>query len=237
MTAVNLSDTFIANMALMRIGSGQIIQSFTDGSAEAQQLSVWYFANRDAVLTDWPWPFASKYTALTQVSTTGIPPNPEWLYSYRYPADCLSVRRIVNGAIVTNSATTVPATTVPNTTAYSSLAFTRADGNPLPYPFEIGSDTIGRLVYTDAPTAWIKYTYDVQDATLYSPDFADLLAWRVALDLYALSRSDHDRQVCIREHERAMNRTRARFANESQNDQPQIAYNAESVRARYTDVY
>ena len=234
MTAVNLSDTYIANMALSRVGSSQIIQNFTDGSNEANQLALWYFADRDSLLTEFPWPFASKYFALSQVSVTGQPANPEWLYSYRYPADCLSVRRIVDGTIVTNAASSgIPATTVSSANQFTNLAWTRQDGNYQPWAFEIGGDVIGRLVYTDCPNAWIKYTYGVQDATQFSPDFADLLGWRVATDLYAFTRSDKLRETIMRKYEMVYGSVRSRFLNEGQNDQPRIDYNSETLRARY----
>lgn len=236
MTTINISETLISNLALTRIGSTQIVQSIdpaVDDSNEAKQLSIWYPLDRDAELTDWPWPFASKYVALNQVSTTGIPANPEWVYSYRYPADCLNVRRIVQGTIVTNAQTTPPPTTVPNSQAFISLAAFRQDGDAYPYPFEIGSDETGRLLYTDCPVAWIRYTRQVEDPLLFSPDFVDLLAWRIARDLYGLSRDDKRRDYCEQQYRHVKQMVRARMLNEGQNDQPEITYNSESIRFRF----
>lgn len=232
MTAVGLSDVIIANQALSRIGAAQFITSFSDNSPQAQQLALWYFADRDAELTDWPWPFAHKYAALNQVSTTGIPANPEWLYSYRYPSDCLAVRRIVQGTVVTN-ATALPPGTAVTTYPSWSLASYRQDGDPDPYPFEISSDATGRLLLTDCPNAWIRYTYQVQDPTLFSPSFADMLAWRVASDLYTLSKNEERRKYCMQMYEHTKITARAQALNESQNDQPQVDYNSEFVRGRY----
>lgn len=236
MADFGIADTVIANMALTRIGSTQIIQSLDttiDTSNEAQQCALWYFLDRDAELTDWPWPFASKYIALNQVSTTGIPANPEYIYSYRYPSDCLNVRRIVCGQVVTNAQVTPPLTTAPSSQVFQNLVPYRQDGDPYPWPFEVGSDTTGKLIYTDAPTAWIRYTRLVTDAAIFSRDFVDMLAWRVAMDLYGLARSDERRSACEKMYERTKLLARARALNESQNSQPLIQYNAESLRARF----
>lgn len=232
MSTIGFSETLIGNMALTRIGSTQIIQSFDDGSNEADQLSLWYPIDRDAELTDWPWPFAHKYIALDQVSTQGIPANPEWLYSYRYPSDCLSVRRIVQGTIVTNAQITPPLTTIPNSTLQNNLIPYRQDGDPCPWPFEIGGDSTARLLYTDAQNAWIRYTYQVDDPTQFSPDFVDMLAWRLAKDLYGLARDGSRRDYCEKMYERTKQLARARALNEGQNSQPFIEYNSESIRAR-----
>lgn len=236
------NDVLIANQALSRIGVTQTVTGFsggvfTDNSPAAQALNTWYLADRDAELTDWPWPWASKYIALSQVSITGIPTNPEWDYAYRYPADCLSVRRIVSGYVVTNAlANPPPATTNPAAIVSAPLVAFRPDGDASPWPFEIGSDAIGKLVYTDSPSAWIKYTYSVTDASQWSADFADLLAWRIAKDLYGMSRDDKRREYAEQMYEKMRVRTQCRFANEAQNSQPFVDYNSETIRARFSDL-
>jgi len=232
------SDVQIANMALMRIGVTQTLVAaaggqFTDQSATAQTMNIWYWQDRDSELTEYPWPWASKYQALAQVSLQGIPANPEWGVSYRYPTDCLAVRRIVNGCIVTNAVPIPPQTTANPPVIPWVSAWNRADGDPLPFPFEIGSDAIGRLIYTNAPSAWIKYTYAVSDPTQYANDFADLLAWRVAVDVgYAMARDDKRRELCLKMYEQRKMEVRSRFMNEDQNSQPFIEYNSETIRAR-----
>jgi hypothetical protein len=220
-------------MALNRAKIAQTITSFADQSPAAQLLSIWYFADRDAELTDWPYPFANKWAALNQVSTTGIPACPEWIYSYRYPADCLSVRRLVQGSIVTNAQSNPSITTTPGTGLYQNLSFTRQDGNAYPYPFELAGDTTGRLIMTDCPSAWIRYTRLVDDASQFSADFSDMLAWRVAMDLYPLSRDEKARAFCEKMYRSAKETARARLLNEGQNDRFLVPYEAEYVRGRY----
>lgn len=232
------SDVQIANMALMRVGVTQTLVSaaggqFTDQSATAQIMNVWYWQDRDAELTEYPWPWASKYVPLAQVSAQQIPANPEWGVSYRYPTDCLAVRRIVCGRVVTNAVPVPPQTTANPPVVPFVPAYYRADGDAYPWPFEIGSDVLGRLVYTNAANAWIKYTYGVTDPTQYASDFADLLAWRVAVDVgFALARDDKRRDLCIKMYEQRKMEVRSRFMNEDQNSQPFIDYNSETIRAR-----
>ncbi len=239
MTTVQLSDLSISNMALNRIGSSQNVSSLTGApkSNEMAQLQFWYYFCRDAELTDWPYPFAMLYVALNQVGgptpTVGVPATPEWIYSYRYPSDCLAVRRIVCGNIVAPPPIIPPMTGIPSNAGYQSLAFARQDGDANPWPFEDGVDNVGRLIYTDAPNAWIRYTTQQQNAAVFSYDFANLLAFRVAVELYALCRDAKRREENIKLYEFWKAKARGQMLNSQQNSQPQVDYNSEFVRGRY----
>src|SRR5690606_25121463 len=83
----------IVNRALARIGSSkQIANVETENSREAISARLVFDDERDYVLRDFPWPFATAYRTLALVSEA---PNGDWGYAYRYPSDCLYVRRIV----------------------------------------------------------------------------------------------------------------------------------------------
>lgn len=83
----------ICNMALSRIGNSQRINALTEASIQAEQCSLFYEQTRDLVLRDKPWPFATKFAVLAEVSTN---PDPVYQHSYAFPDDCLLARRIVN---------------------------------------------------------------------------------------------------------------------------------------------
>lgn len=240
MTASTISEASICNMALGRIGSTQTITSFGDGSNEANQCALWYPQDRDAMLSDYPFPWSTGYQQLAQVAgpeINGQIANAEWSRTYRYPSDCLKLRRVV--------ATDLQASTsIPQTTGVMALypsinrSWRRAAGDPSPISFSEGQDATGRLIMTDAygdgAGLTAVYTRKVEDPTQMAADFADALAWRVAMDLaMSLGFSDGKRQWCAREYEQWVRRARASAQNAGQSDIPLISYQSETVRARW----
>jgi hypothetical protein len=82
------------NVALNRVGvNKQIANVATDPTREATVIRLVYNDAIQQTLRDFPWPFATRYAQLTQVSVTR--PNSDWLYSYRQPNDCIFERRLV----------------------------------------------------------------------------------------------------------------------------------------------
>ena len=150
-----MTDVQISNMALGHIGVQQQIASLsTEHSTESNKCSLYYTQAVESVLADYPWPFATKYATLGLVTDNSALSTPyDWLYEYRYPSDCLFVRRIVT-------------------------VLGRKDPNPP--PFRIGQDDQGLLVYTDQEDAVIEYTRRVTDTNLFPPTFAEAVSWRLA---------------------------------------------------------
>ncbi len=239
MTTVQISDLSIANMALNLIGSSQNVQSLTPPfkTNEAQQLAYWYFFCRDAELTDWPYPFATVYAQLNQVAgptpTSSLPANPEWLYAYRTPPDCLAIRRLVLGNLLIPPPIVPPMTGVPSQVGQGCLVFARQDGDPTPQPYEEAVDGVGKLILTDAPNACIRYTTQQQNAAVFNYPFAQTLAHRTAIMLYPLTRDEKRRQENERMYEHWKTIARAKQLNDTQNDQPFVDYNSEFFRGRF----
>ena len=146
------SVTAICNMALSHLGVGtEIADLETESGEEAAACRRFYVVARDAVLRDFPWPFATKMATLALIETD---PNDEWAYSYRYPTDSLSVRRIISG--------------VRNDTRQSRV------------PYKIGQDSSGLLIYTDTEDAEMEYTVRMTDPSRYPPDFTTALSFLLA---------------------------------------------------------
>lgn len=145
------SEVSICNRALSHLGIGRGIASLDERSAEAQACRDFYELMRDATLRDVPWPFASRYVTLALVEDL---PVPEWLYSYREPANCLAFREIPNGIRPTTRVARIP--------------------------YEILSDDDGGLIYTNRPLARGKYTAKVTDTNRFKPDFDHALSLRLA---------------------------------------------------------
>jgi hypothetical protein len=153
------SKTKIVNLALGRIGISDILANVdTERSAHAVRAKLVFDDERDFVLRDFSWPFATRYITLGLVDgSSSDPANADWTFAYRYPSDCLMARRL-------------------------ALGNGRTDSTP-PAPFRVGSDTTGRLIYTDQEDAVLEYTARVTDAETFDPLFVSMLAWRVAASL------------------------------------------------------
>ena len=81
-------------------------------------------------------------------------PSDEWLYSYRYPSDCISLRRIVSTA--------------------------RRDTLQTRLPFKILKDSVSKIIYTDQENAQVEYTEMVTDPKFFSPEFVIALSFKLA---------------------------------------------------------
>lgn len=244
MTLNAVTEASICNLALTRAGSTQSITSLniSDTSVEASQCRILYPMLRDTMLNEFPLPWTKAYAELDQVAgpeIDGNVANPEWTRSWRYPADCLKVRRLVPTQQTSDDVNPPQTTGITASLGYGVEPWKRQDGQPWPYPFEIGHDETGRLIFTDSVGDGFGltcvYTQAVQDPSQFAADFADALAWRLAADLaMALGFSDQRRQMAHQEYERHGRRMRADLMNEGQSSIPYVNYQAEVIRARWT---
>jgi len=185
------SDIEICNIALSRVAHTQPIVSFTEKSKAAELCAVFYTLLRDLVLTEFPWPFAESIVTLADIGT----PAPGWAYRYRYPADCLKVREIIQ-----------PGQRRPLS----------AD---LQIPFKTGYSPGGRVIHTDQPEAGVRFTFAVNDSTFFDPLFADALAWRLAMDLALPLSSKPDLQAfATQQYGLALTKAEGSAFEESQDD-------------------
>lgn len=185
------SDIEICNVALSRVAHTQPIVSFTERSKAAELCSVFYTSLRDLVLQAFPWPFAESIVALADL---GSPVN-GWAYRYRYPASCLKVRDIVQPG------------------------WRRALTSDQQIPFQIGYDAGGRVIHTDQPEASCRFTFRVEDSTFFDPQFADVLAWRLAMDLaLPLSSKPELQQFAAQQYQMALTIAEGSAFEEGQDD-------------------
>ncbi len=235
-TLITYSEIIICQLALSRIGSVTTISSLdtqVDDSPEAQACALWYPQVRDATITDWPWPWAHTSAVLNQVNTL-YPATPEYQYSYRYPVDCLNLKRVV--PTIAQSSSTTP----PQTTGLSSVLsgydqwWLRPEGDAYPWGFRIQGDDIGRLVCTDLGEATALYVRRVTDPTQFAPDFIDLLVARLSVELaMELAISDKRQEKAEKTYRSAVMRARGRIGNERQTDIPVRWPNSDLVRRRW----
>jgi hypothetical protein len=146
------SKTEIANLAISHLGKGKEIANIeTEKSEEAAACRRFYETAKEATLSDHDWSFASKRATLNLIASN---PNDEWDYSYRYPVDCLSVRRII-GAM-------------------------RFDTEASEVKYKIEKDDTGLLIFSDQANAVIEYTENISDPQFFSAEFTLALSFRLA---------------------------------------------------------
>lgn len=151
-TTVNAADVEIANMALSHLGIGVEINNLeTDNTANGRAARRFYGTARDKTLRAFHWPFARRIASLALVESN---PNDEWSYSYRYPTDCLQVRKIQSG--------------VRNETMDSKV------------PYKIASDSVGLLIFTDKESAVIEYTVKADTPLTFPADFSLAFSYYLA---------------------------------------------------------
>lgn len=169
------SEVEICNMALSHIGVGEEIQDLaTESSEEARACRRFYEPARDELLRSFPWPFATKWADLGLVASAPTESGEEWGFKYRYPSDCLKLRRIVTGA--------------------------RQDTQESVIPFKVARDASGLLIYTDQEDAEVEYTFREEDPGRFPYDFALALSYRLGAYLAPrLSKADPLRlgQLCL----------------------------------------
>lgn len=195
-----LTDVMICNLALGHLGQTKFIASLDDRSLAANLCTQYYEQSRNFALEDFPWPFANKYAAIGLIEED---PNDDWRYSYRYPSDCLAVRRIV--------------------TSLGRL-------ETAPPPFEVGGDAAGRLIYTNQESAVIRYTRLVEDTNLYPAVFGEAVSWWLAgLMAPGLAKDRKQAQVAFQMYGLVKEQAEAQQLNEQQQT---TEPDSEFIRAR-----
>lgn len=139
-----LTKVNIWNMALGHVGVTNRVNLDTDLTAEAKACALWWDTTLADVHRAVAWPFATKYAALAGKAAA---PNAEWAFSYTYPADAITIRKILDA----NSRVAAEKSRVP---------FRRTDA----------------LVLTSVDNANAEYTVLITDPTKYSGDFVAALS-------------------------------------------------------------
>ncbi len=80
-----LTSIALCSRALLKIGC-RSITSFDEGTAEAEVAGNMYESTRDALLSVYPWSFATGQATLAQLAAA---PVSDYAYAYQLPADLL----------------------------------------------------------------------------------------------------------------------------------------------------
>lgn len=82
--------------------------------------------------------------------------TPDFKYVYQYPADALALRLIYNEHF---------------------------RGIPKNNQYRIMNNGSGRKIYTNIEKAYIEYTADIKDASLFDAEFIEAFAWKLAAEI------------------------------------------------------
>ncbi len=201
------------NLALMRIGVADVLQSATDlltpTSREHTLLVQCYETVLRRVLRDFPWPHATRYAEPTLVAgNLSAPVNADWVYAWRQPTGSLFIRRIIRPELGR-----------------------KHDDNPP--PFRITEDTVGPLLYTTEegvqyyslgdPFLEIEYTVRPPCGAKAGGDqaFVSCFAWALAGELAGpLSRDKDTITRCERNYVLERNTASTTASKEKQPEKP-----------------
>lgn len=89
------TETEVANLAAVRIGTASRITSLDDDKTVARTLKAVWAIERRAVLRDGSWNFNTARAQLPAQVLAGGVPYP-WSYSFAMPADALRLREVLN---------------------------------------------------------------------------------------------------------------------------------------------
>jgi hypothetical protein len=146
------SEVEICNLALRHLGiSNEIGDLETSAAPEAQACRAFYDTVRDAVLRDFPWPFANRTVELAGQEET---PAGDYAYSYVYPSDCVQALRILSGV--------------------------RSETQSTKVKYRIANGVSSTLIHTDDSAPILEYTIREEDPTRYPADFVIALSYRLA---------------------------------------------------------
>lgn len=168
------SEVDISNLALGHLGDVANLQSISppDGSAQADHCQRFLPIARDSLLEMHDWSFATRRTALAQLSTN---PSSSWAYAYSTPANMINAVSVLDPAAADDTSVPVQA---PNAWLETPLVNV---GVYTPQPFTIETATDGtEILLTNMLNAVLRHTFRQTDTTRFSPLFVDTLSWYLA---------------------------------------------------------
>lgn len=143
----------IVNTAHSYVGGTKFFDDL-DGSATEQKVAKLLFDKAYLkLLRRAEWTFSKRRRALS----VGDNISGEWAYCYDYPSNCAMALMIED---------TLQA---------------RGRDEQLPFVIESSEDGMRRVIYTDVEGAILVYTADDVPVGLATPEFADALAWALAV--------------------------------------------------------
>lgn len=211
----------VYNLALAHLGTSARVQNIGEDTAQAGFCNQFWDRARKIVLEQGYWSFATRAVALALVldqQTIADPSKliyPGWRYIYRRPNDCLKAQAVT---------TYLGIRTNPNL-AYWWRSWPTQWG-PFRPPWLEALDYVdpsnpGQAinVLSDQDSAWLIYTTDPPNVSLFSETMLDCISWQLAVLVGGpLSASAANVAKAEKEAPLALSRALAQNTNEQQTD-------------------
>lgn len=217
----------ISNRALLSIGARAQISSLTEGSTEADAISVLFTPTFENLARTAYWNCLRKQATLSLIwaaagtpenvngTTLPFPPTP-WCYGYQLPSDCLHARAII------------PSCPIPaglNTVGFPSPVMIPGQGQ-IPFEIAYGVDASNNpitVVLTNQSQSQLMYTVNQQNPAVWDSAFQQAMVSALAAYLVpALSLNLPLMNSSIATAERIIAQARAMDANEGTSSQDHI---------------
>lgn len=151
------SDVDIVNMALGHLGDAANVAAIDppDGSVQADHAARFFPMARDELLEEGAWSCATRRQALTELAIN--PLDGLWAYAYQLPDQCIKPIAVLASMVADDS-----------------------DPDACqPYVLETLDDG-SAVIYTNTPSAVLKFIWRQQDTTRYTPKFCIAFSWLLA---------------------------------------------------------
>jgi hypothetical protein len=199
----------IWNLALQRIGVTVRVQAEDEGTVEASSCAICWSTVLDAVLEDFPWPFAKRQVALAELSSVT---RVGWEHVYALPADFVQAQAILS------EETRLSLLPSESRTPFEIVADDAADGKVL----------CCDIAQTDIDA--LEYTARITNPSTYSGSFVSAVAWRMATELaLALPKDANKAQVAWKMYQYEIGNAFAAALRGNHEDQP---LEGSGIRAR-----
>lgn len=160
----------ICNMAIAHC-RGSSILNLNEGSTEAENCKLFYDSCRKNLIESYEWRFTNKVAGLALLTEE---PD-KWAYSYAYPSDCLSIRRLIPEYSVTIGNN--------NEILYRNEYFNQRElelsGIKVPYEVAINDDG-SQAIWTNETNAYVQYDFDQTNTGRFPQAFVVALAHLLA---------------------------------------------------------
>ncbi len=172
------TDVSIVNIALSRLGITSGIAALTDTTTEqAIQANLIYEPARDALLSEYPWRFATKHAPLEELMADVY--QTEYEHVYAYPSDCLRILRVYSEGTEFDDG--------------------REEHEVYIVDCMYCEGEERRVIASGLADAHADYIVKVTDPELFTPAFADCLSWRLAAELAIPLARDFSRRDALYE--------------------------------------
>lgn len=163
-----MSQIAIWNLALGHLGDSATVSAPTELSRQAELCRQFWPTALSVALESHPWNFATRRAALAPVAAVA---NTRYAYAYGWPADAVAVWAVGDAEAVvedhTDEARRIPYGGRLNLAPLNDFEIeTLADGS--------------KVILSNAPTAFARFTVRVTDTTRFSGIFTDALSWLLA---------------------------------------------------------